>query len=458
MTGAGYYHEMRETYDDTGNCVRRAYYDLQGNLTVSADGYAVREMEFDAYGNLTQWLWLDTELSPITGADGYFRVTDSYDSRGNLVRRELYEDPNQPQLHYTLVFEYNTRGDIVRQLRYGTDGQPENSESAAAEARITWDAAGNELRRELLGPDGEPWEGIANLYEFTYDDRGNVILAYYAHADASGAVRCLWQERKTYDSYGNLIRLEYLDGTGAPSDREEGYATVVRTYTPTGLEASVEYYDRNGAPALCDGFTWRKETDYDAVGNPAQIRWYGADGMPLRQEDGLVAVTRYEYDARGLTVRRTQFNQHGQPYSGGNNTYALTEYDYDPMGYSREMRLYDSTGALVRQTLSVTVVSQVQETGPGQEAGILANDVLLIYGGWEFLDTDTPSVFHGLTAALNGIVPPGSTAVFARYDGEGFHLYRTDLPETGLGIRLKQTNMPVDLYEALEQAWEDFRG
>ena len=150
------------------------------------------------------------------------------------------------------------------------------------------------------------------------------------------------QEKKVYDSFGNVKKCSFIGADGKPAVRKEGgYASFEYIYR-NGERAETRYYDQEGnltfrqdsgyaiikkefdefsrcvselyfgvkdEPVIstkyrCAGM----EYDYDEMGNESVISYLGLDGNITARNDRGVAEVRTEYDFAGNVIRQCYLN------------------------------------------------------------------------------------------------------------------------------------------------------
>ena len=79
--------EGRRGYDEKGNLIWQAYYDVDGNLMDGVDGIAMFRYEYDEYGNEVLLEIFDKDMKPAY-LDGFCKIKYTYDNRNNVVRQE----------------------------------------------------------------------------------------------------------------------------------------------------------------------------------------------------------------------------------------------------------------------------------------------------------------------------------------------------------------------------------
>ena len=455
-----FYHELRTDYDEKGNQIRWSYYDTDGNLLDLPKGYAVVEQDYDAYGNCVSLRYYSAQKEPVM-VDGYYAASWEYDERGNKVREELHSYLPE-QLNYNILeMEYDTAGNRIRDRYYDQQGNPVVSETFASIKEYTYDAYGREIQVLLLDADGIPLQAgsaeYANCDKYTFDSCGNKILAQFLNRDSTGKEVCLWQERDTYDPYGNCIRNETLDGNGKLLANSSGYAVIVSGYTPQGFRASMEFYDAQNQPCLAEGLVFRYEYTKNAMGKTTQLRMYDTEGQLVKESDGLAAYTNYEYDTRGHQILVSYANEHGQPYGTEADPVSYVEYFVDTMGYDAGRAFYDKNGNLLVRYEPYTLISEVYTNSPAEAAGIQVGEFLICLDDWNMFDLDVPSSIHALQTALAASVHKEKTLVVCYWDdNDQFHFRRITLPEGAAGYSVQSDVGDAKSLGRIKAAYEDW--
>ncbi|MCR5419487.1 MAG: VanZ family protein [Lachnospiraceae bacterium] len=134
------------------------------------------------------------------------------------------------------------------------------------------------------------------------DDSGNVTVA--SDRKYATAVR-------TFGEHG-LVREEYYDVKGAPTESIWGYAAIERSYNDKGLADTDTYYDIKGNRAKHTGGYYGYSRIYDDNNRAAEVNY-------LDEKGGLVcnssdfAIAKREFDDKGLIRREFYYDVSGAP-------------------------------------------------------------------------------------------------------------------------------------------------
>ena len=143
----GYYGYKRE-YSD-GKISRISYLDLDGNLTLHKDGYAVVERTYNAAGKVEYEFYLDAEEKPAAGTLGQYGVYREYDENGTTVLT-VYLDANGNPMNTKKGYATIKREE-EKLLYYDAEGNP------ATAGRYQFGYTTIDGKMVYLDEDGEPY-------------------------------------------------------------------------------------------------------------------------------------------------------------------------------------------------------------------------------------------------------------------------------------------------------------
>lgn len=218
-------------------------------------------------------------------ADGMvdLRIVYTYDDAGLLVLRETDAEPDEldgvPEgaSHY-----YYEGGLLVRkEVDYGANGSIEQY------YYFIYNADDLVSTVEIMGDQEDELDG---LYEFSYDESGNLLEAVYSFFMTEETVRDI--ERFTYDVYDNLVAEEHVFDAQLGDEVDEYH-----------------YHLLDG-----DGLRFRTDRDLDGDGEIDAETFYTYDAedlLVLEETDTgpdqvIDKVETYEYDGGGNLTRYTR--------------------------------------------------------------------------------------------------------------------------------------------------------
>jgi S1-C subfamily serine protease len=135
---------------------------VDGKPALSKDGYAKLTQVHDDRGNLTQQVYFGVDGKPALHKDGYARYTAAYDGHGNQVEVAYFGADGKPTLHKDgyagFKARYDERGNQTKKTFLGVDGKPVRTHVviAAVAAGSQGQRAGLLAGDVLLAYDGKP--------------------------------------------------------------------------------------------------------------------------------------------------------------------------------------------------------------------------------------------------------------------------------------------------------------
>ena len=295
-SSAGNSYAVIETgYDANGFFVSEALYDDQKQpVPYAGGGYYRIEVERDGRGNACAWGYYDPDGNLMLSSDGYARIERKYGPNNNTILEKMY----------------------------GPDGgliQPEKYGYAVYEAE--YDQAGNLLSKSYRDRNEEPYAPPSYGYaraDYTYDGSGNQLTARYLDEKGQPAVvpdlgysglDC------EYDDEGRTVSWTYHGADGGPAVHpEQGYATCRYTYE-NGRTTSISYFDESGNPMTVESLGYaRKEWTYPGEGEEDQYLCCGPDGNPVMIPSLGAAGARQVFNDRGFVIRITWLGTDGEPF------------------------------------------------------------------------------------------------------------------------------------------------
>ncbi len=226
--------------------------------------------------------------------------------------------------------------------------------------RSELNAHGQEVRRTILGADGQPClcpDGYAAI-KITLDDLGNEkeLIFLDAHDQPTVIRQGYDRKRMEYDSHGNLAEEAYFDGdrpalvkpgyTRLTADYKEGVARTTATRDERGNVIDKRFFDRAGKPVRNKHGVARIVSRHDDRGHITEQAYFGPDDKPIRHKYGNFKFLK-KYDDRGNRIEAIYLDRDDKltPIKDG---YAVLTTKYNNQGYEIENALLDVNRQLVR--------------------------------------------------------------------------------------------------------------
>lgn len=124
--------------------VREEYYDLDGNKTMTSDGYAACEYEYDHNGNINVIRYYDKDNQLVMNTSGYAEIHRTFNERHQVIRDEYFGTDHKPIRNLDGISaidrQYDDNGNVIDEKYYDTDGQPVNNINGFAHIVRKYDA------------------------------------------------------------------------------------------------------------------------------------------------------------------------------------------------------------------------------------------------------------------------------------------------------------------------------
>lgn len=346
-------------YDQYGRVESAAYFDSNGQPTNSlATGCAVEYMPCDFRGKVIERLAIASD-----GAQVGEHATIEYDDRGLEVRRDFRDLDGNLTLteegYASLVIEYNEAGQRTKTTALDTAGNPVvHSEGYAIGVR-NYDDVGNLVGIDYFDADGNPVDTPAGFqgYRLTHNDFRNVTDAIWYDKDGATVVHytCAFKDYVYRTD-------EAVFGKNDEPIGSRGFlvARIMCEYDENNQQTSAFYYDVDGnLRELAERFAGWSST-YER-GQEVSRTYYGKDGKPKMQTGGFASAT-FERNSQGKEIRRSYFDELGEPVNTIWG-FAVIEVSYDSNGEIETTAYYDVDGSPVNPAGSAKLVDLLLSDG-----------------------------------------------------------------------------------------------
>ncbi|HEV7679379.1 MAG TPA: RHS repeat-associated core domain-containing protein [Candidatus Dormibacteraeota bacterium] len=275
--------------------ITRYSYDAQVNLVEMQDPMGwVQQLAYDGANNLVSQSTPITSTSSATVRmtyDEVHRVTSQTDADGNTTFY-VYWGP-----FLTFIRPPGAERNLGTALQYNWAGELVEVDSGIGGQTFSYDAAGNQTRVLLVGPQGQdqpgppgqPLNGKGTLS--TYDEAGNLLSSVDPRGTTTGPASAFTTAR-TYDAAGNVL------ATTRP-----GPQTTINTYDAAGDLVGI--VDASGHTT---SYAWNESaltrvTNLPGGGTATQS--YDPSGNVLVETSAANRTTTHVYDAAGREVQTT---------------------------------------------------------------------------------------------------------------------------------------------------------
>ncbi len=337
---------IKHEYDGEGNEVRLTFLDRAGRPTRGRDGSCGYESSYDARQDLVSRTVFGADLKPFLLADGFAGWKSEFDEAGRETRRTFHGVSGEPVLakdgFHGWEYRYDARGNAIRYTYLGLDGKPAFTTGQIAGWEAGFDPRGREISRRYFGPDGEPvlYADGNHGYVTSYDERG--YEAETTYTDLGGKPFMLSDGYATFrlehDSQGRETKKAFFDAAGKAATLTDGRHGIFSKYDERGNVIELTTINPAGKPVdTSTGGYATERRKYDLHGNVSERRFFGADGKPASNADG-VTVIRKAYTVQGWLTEESYFGVDDQPAR-------------DKAGMHRQVSEYDFVGNLARTSM-----------------------------------------------------------------------------------------------------------
>jgi hypothetical protein len=320
--GAAYYTSV---FDDAGNETERRWFDARHAPTANNLGYAGYRFKYDERGRAIEMAYLDREGKIGRDRDGVSFVEYTHDDWDRTVEfrnlnaeRKLHELPSG---YAVLRRVYDERGNWTEATYFDSRGAPSAGDEGYFRTVRRLDAQGRKLGERAFSADGKPFEMPHGRHgiDYTLDERGRIIRA---------------------DNIG-------IDGrpTLAPGDGDRSGFDFVHDAYGRVIEKRGRCFEKS--PCASSVGIAIERTSYDRRGWPIVTRFFGEDGAPVADGDGVYG-DRFEYNDFGKVTRRCTIGTDDKPAAVKGKSVACMEYRYNERNLPVETRYFDASGAPTR--------------------------------------------------------------------------------------------------------------
>ncbi len=385
-------HKEIFNFDESGELLGAASYDMKGGLVEDIQGIAKRELTWEEGRKTAEALYTADEMLS--------RLLFEYDEAGRVSRKKVVDKDGKATLDYFGVaiyeYTYDKRNRVARELRKDTMGalmathEYEYGKHQQIASHKIFDAQ-NTLQTTLLHTfnkkgarevyaiyDGDPEAGKLKLdangvalYRFAYTEKGRLLTE-----SRHGTTQVVDKDGKqdyllvngldqwalilnTYDAekQADIVSTQYVrvDGNGNKTfeewTNEEGRLSyrIERAFEGNQLASEIRTdYSEEGLPLK------RTFTGADGKILYVALIQYNSDGLFMEEayfaEDGTTAaMAAAGYHKMLRTYTEDQKTKSDSYFDVAGNKVKTTVYEYKEDGSFAGMKTYDAEGAEVRQ-------------------------------------------------------------------------------------------------------------
>jgi serine/threonine-protein kinase len=278
-------------YDDSGNEIKRKFFDTKNNPTLGNLDYAGWTATYNG-SNLEEWKYMDqTGGLLFAKSQGYAGIKYKYDERGNVVE----------------IAKYGVTGPLSI-IRYKYDKHDNETETA-----------------------------------------------YYDKNNRPDYTKGYFKVTNTYNERNQIVECRYYDSTGKLTfvvDNAGKYAVMKNEYDPIGRIIRQTYFDENGKLTPVPVHIPEGLIKYDKWGNMNYRATADGYRKLINNPQTGYAIERWVYDIRGNKLEEAVFDRDNKICTDKNNTHKIT-YTYNKRNENTEIRYYSSPTDLRKENFAI---------------------------------------------------------------------------------------------------------
>ena len=317
VAGEKGYHEIRHEYTTSGKLKNEFYYDVNGNLTQSTDGYAGIEKLYNSKGREMATLYYNEqgELMLTSGKEYAYMLTIPEDDKIALTDEQQEEIPEEETTNEEIAEEETEEDEsedaeesltasITYIEYYGTDRKLINLSSGYAYIIRQTDAQGRTIREQYFDKDGNNAvlnNGYDEYRQYYAEGKKPYRYEYYLNGEPVLRDNSYAAVEREYDENGNTITEKYFGVDLKPAPCKAGYEMIRKEYNEGNRVSKEVYYDHNGEPMTNLKGVYQTAYEYKENGKVTKETYFDAEGMQMNCQDGYAGLERM-YNSQGGTL------------------------------------------------------------------------------------------------------------------------------------------------------------
>ena len=356
-------YERRYKYDRNNNLAEVSFWNKDGSRFHSWEkGYSIESIRFDSLGNAIETRYYDENKLPFLNSScNCFSKLRKTNSLGYETEVRFLDT------NYTLIVDaaygaaivksvYNENFQFVSESYFAIDSSRVARKSFGfAKAVNFYDKKGRLVRTNYLNENLQlvnMRDGFASRV-IEYDDKENLVTEYLKNKDGELVLydsKELFYKVVSKRSQESGSELEYyLDQDNKLIQPNGlGYYKILKTYNSYGQVASIEYMDEfNNSIETTDGVAWEENT-YDLYNYTESTKRYNLEAKLVADSAAGVAYVINNNSRTGKVMTQKYFDKNNLPAQKGKNGYheVKTEIEIiDGLEYAIQS-FYDTAGML----------------------------------------------------------------------------------------------------------------
>ena len=224
---AGFQSSEKYIYNDRYLCQSISFFDKDGKLTYSQNGFAICQKTYDKMGNVVKYEFLDKDGKTLVNRNSGYAVEEvTYDALGNIKTSHNYSSSLKPCMtsagFHAKEFIYEDSTNFLSEVKsYDSNGKIIKVD------KYRYDANGNQISTWTMNGYGALQGTVTNV---EYDENNRLKKMYCTNLSGkrinqSGESYCEVDVKR--DERGNVIEQTYLDVIGKPAcDKYKTYKRI----------------------------------------------------------------------------------------------------------------------------------------------------------------------------------------------------------------------------------------
>ena len=237
-------------------------------------------------------------------------------SSGFVIREQFlkYHGENilqsNKENNYGYEYEVNAEGLYLKKYYLDKDGKRKKCNKGLCVENYKYNSLNEVEEVSIVNKKGEL------TYIYKYDDVGNLLqLSSFLNKKRNSKLKLV------YNSIGERIEQQVFNGDGMPDYCEYHFHRDIRTYDKNGYFASAELYGANKTDKVIGcingAYCWRIVSKFNEFGFEESEEYFDCDGNPTLGHSGSAKI-EYDYDSAGNLVEERYYGIDGKPKCDNN--------------------------------------------------------------------------------------------------------------------------------------------
>jgi len=300
-----------------------------------------------------------------------WRIIKSDDKVIRLTRVNSYGNPTPPEglvetyTPFDRSYSYSDDGNILEYVDFSEGGNPLNKATYLSPTLISFQKS--KSINVIVPPDisGE-WLKDTYIYfwELTLDAEGKVIKRQFLDkkGNPTNDYEDAFGHEFSYTKEGQIASITYTNRDGFPAPQKDGIASIHYSYNDDFTRKEERFLDTEKKAILNKRHYSIAKSDYDPYGNRIRISYFNTEEKPCYHKDHYSIFTT-EYDARGNLTRDMNFDTEGKPCADRFEMMSSL-FKYDERGNPIEISTLDTEGNLLANKMGQCfVVKEYSQDG-----------------------------------------------------------------------------------------------